>query len=346
MEVSYKKDGNRKFLIVKQEKLEETDYKLQMVLNNKISGIVPMSIRNINNEAEIYYCTTSMISMESMFAQKNITVHELCEVIKNIKIISENMREYLLDINNIIFDMQFVFINRKSGKYGFCYFPNTTDKFQNTLEKFFEKILGYIDYKDKRSVSIAYGIQQITVQDDFTIQELLDYINNNMERDMRPQLETKQEQENFEPVLGEKQTGWNLKEKSKWRSIVGIITGKDKYITEEEIALSTCSKCKPLLKLRGINHNITIEITHDKLPCIIGKSKKNSDFFIGNSAISRTHIRIMETKIGICIEDLNSTNGTLVNGELLNAYEKKKINAGDYIKIANIKFVVESNIAK
>ena len=39
MEISYKKDGINNYMIIRNQKDVENDYKLQMLINNKIEGI-------------------------------------------------------------------------------------------------------------------------------------------------------------------------------------------------------------------------------------------------------------------------------------------------------------------
>lgn len=41
------------------------------------------------------------------------------------------------------------------------------------------------------------------------------------------------------------------------------------------------------------------------------------------------------------VEDLNSTNGTYVNGQKLEPHKLKEINVGDQITVADIDFIVE-----
>ena len=59
MEISYIKDGNRNTMIIKDIKIEKNDYKLQMVLNNHIEGLVQISVESINNETMLYYDISS-----------------------------------------------------------------------------------------------------------------------------------------------------------------------------------------------------------------------------------------------------------------------------------------------
>ena len=44
MEISYKKDGINNYMIIRNQKDVENDYKLQMLINNKIEGILSINI--------------------------------------------------------------------------------------------------------------------------------------------------------------------------------------------------------------------------------------------------------------------------------------------------------------
>ena len=112
MEISYIKDGNRNTMIIKDIKIEKNDYKLQMVLNNHIEGLVQISVESINNETMLYYDISSKTQMSNMFTRKQMSGKELYIFIKDIKMLSERMSEYLLTLDNIIFDTDL----RLSGK--------------------------------------------------------------------------------------------------------------------------------------------------------------------------------------------------------------------------------------
>ena len=45
MEISYKKDGMNNYMIIRNQKDVENDYKLQMLINNKIEGILSINIK-------------------------------------------------------------------------------------------------------------------------------------------------------------------------------------------------------------------------------------------------------------------------------------------------------------
>lgn len=72
------------------------------------------------------------------------------------------------------------------------------------------------------------------------------------------------------------------------------------------------------------------------VPFMIGKHSELSDYQLKRPEISRLHLRI-DKKENVCIvTDLNSTNGTVVNGYALQANETVSVKSGDLIYLAGI----------
>ena len=65
------------------------------------------------------------------------------------------------------------------------------------------------------------------------------------------------------------------------------------------------------------NSNVLKELKIDQDEIIIGRDPGN-DIQIDNEAVSREHARIIRGPNYYLIEDLNSTNGTFVNGKKIN----------------------------
>ena len=73
-------------------------------------------------------------------------------------------------------------------------------------------------------------------------------------------------------------------------------------------------------------------------PFIIGKHEELVDYVLNRSTVSRLHVRIDREGEEYRITDLNSTNGTMVGGRLLEANETAGICTGDEICIADLYF--------
>jgi pSer/pThr/pTyr-binding forkhead associated (FHA) protein len=73
----------------------------------------------------------------------------------------------------------------------------------------------------------------------------------------------------------------------------------------------------------------------------IGRDKANNISLNNDSYISRHHAWVLFIKGNYFVEDLGSTNGTLLNGEVLS--ERKQIFPGDRIKFGRTELVFEVN---
>ena len=76
-------------------------------------------------------------------------------------------------------------------------------------------------------------------------------------------------------------------------------------------------------------------------PFVIGKNKNLADYTLQKDTVSRFHLRIDNEGKNYTVTDLNSTNGTRVNGKALDANETSLIKAGDEIYIADVGYVFE-----
>ncbi len=71
----------------------------------------------------------------------------------------------------------------------------------------------------------------------------------------------------------------------------------------------------------------------------IGKDKSKVEYCISdNSSVSRTHANIIRKNDGYYLMDLNTTNGTYINGRRLNSEQEVKLSSGDKIKLSNEEF--------
>ncbi|WP_125141441.1 DUF6382 domain-containing protein [Clostridium transplantifaecale] len=91
----------------------------------------------------------------------------------------------------------------------------------------------------------------------------------------------------------------------------------------------------PVLVSMGENEN-SIEIPY--LPFVIGKHAELADFCLSRPTVSRLHLRIDKREGVYIVTDLNSTNGTAVEGYKLQANETVSIRDGDIISIAEVKY--------
>ena len=75
------------------------------------------------------------------------------------------------------------------------------------------------------------------------------------------------------------------------------------------------------------------------LPTTVGKAQAYVDVVLPDPSVSRVHARIYKGEEG-CIEirDLDSTNGTFINGTRLEPNEKRRVHRGDEVRFGNMEY--------
>ena len=82
------------------------------------------------------------------------------------------------------------------------------------------------------------------------------------------------------------------------------------------------------------------QISLSELPCVIGKMREYVDQVLDDSSVSRMHARFALDRDGqMTIRDLNSTNGTWLNGERLSPNESRSLQRGDHVRLGRMEFV-------
>lgn len=78
-----------------------------------------------------------------------------------------------------------------------------------------------------------------------------------------------------------------------------------------------------------------------KFPCIIGSMQGYCDIVIVDKLVSRMHLCIRQLQDGWYLEDMNSTNGTFINGSRIKPNQQLKIQDQDRIRLAAAAYKVE-----
>jgi predicted component of type VI protein secretion system len=81
-----------------------------------------------------------------------------------------------------------------------------------------------------------------------------------------------------------------------------------------------------------------------QLPLLVGRSEE-AKFRIQQDRVSRKHCEFFEQEGGVYLRDLGSTNGTFLNGELIETSAKVPLEPGAVVKIGSLEFRVEFDAA-
>lgn len=120
--------------------------------------------------------------------------------------------------------------------------------------------------------------------------------------------------------------------------VFGSGTEEDFRFSSEEAGNTVRFSEKEMIgRLYGRDRGSRIDLR--TLPLTVGKAQAYSDVVLADPSVSRVHARIYKGEGG-CIEirDLDSTNGTYVNGEKLDPNEKRRVQRGDEVRFGNVEY--------
>ncbi|MBQ1901175.1 MAG: FHA domain-containing protein [Lachnospiraceae bacterium] len=257
----------------------------------------------------------------------------------------------------------------------FCYRPYRNMAVQEQLISLWEFFLTIVDHKMEEFVKLCYELYDVITRGNFTMEGIQERIqefsqsqnslpkpnieqpyvekvelkrketeDNDMLEELEIEDESKENMDVFQILRDAFQTMWKhiqiLKEKNKVKFIPEQ-EAEDDYIydPEEDYSRPTVllhggeDLCVGKLLYEGSGEEEDIIINKDIFR--IGSRDTDNDAVLHSSGVSRHHARILKQGDSYFLEDLNSTNGTFVNGKQLNYKEKLKLEIMDQIRFAD-----------
>jgi adenylate cyclase len=114
--------------------------------------------------------------------------------------------------------------------------------------------------------------------------------------------------------------------------------------------VGTTTRMVPQITLRfegpdSAGHKHAFDVALDRLMnqsqgLVIGRSVDQSELVVAHATVSRRHARLFLAGEALQVEDLGSTNGTMVNGAALRAGAPVALHAGNKLRIGDVELLV------
>ena len=272
----------------------------------------------------------------------------------------------LLDVNGMLLDSEFIFLNSTGEEIFFVFYPQRNRNIVEDLQKLVEFLLSKLSHTDRELVQRAYDIYELFLSENFQVEELkYAILKKRMDQKEVYQVEEREElrvgetEHVYHKVCTAEVSGSYLQNQvegklSAWykrakellirhpkEEIPAVVYPEDE---EETIQMTnyptlciatTLGEPRGILMYEGMGSYPDIEL--QQTTCVIGKSI-HACVQIPKDTISNIHAKIEYQNGDYYIEDMNSTNGTFVNDEILNYREKRSLNPGDVIRFADLKY--------
>lgn len=155
---------------------DSDNYEMNMILNNKIDHVLPVSVKRINGEVKLYYDISDMKVFAEYIKTNKVGFEQIKRFLKNISELSKCLENYLLNINHIIIDENCIFINERKKYVEFLYNPFEERDFTEGLKGILSLVLPYINHDDQMTVFLAYGFMEELDGDLVTSGNIMDIV--------------------------------------------------------------------------------------------------------------------------------------------------------------------------
>jgi len=125
MEYRFKRDLKNSFMIAKAT-FDDMGYEKDILMYNDIDILVPFHTVSINNEMQVWYDITGLVSLKDYLMQQGITLELIRKVLVYLKIAIDETERYLIDVNHLIIDANTIFVvkNNSEWKLMLIYYPD------------------------------------------------------------------------------------------------------------------------------------------------------------------------------------------------------------------------------
>lgn len=437
MQITYKRNGMKNYLIVKSEKDDAPGLREKMIVRNDIEHLARMTPQSIDGHLYYYYDIQGMVSLETLFSSRTLSEPEISAVLNGLSGLLSELQRYLLSPEEVLFAPSVVWLMPDTLTPMFIYVPGLDRDDTYSVHSLAEFLTEHVGESDRAAAAIAYryleAVETGYIIPEYNFPGISDHASHDpyqtaLEKGSDPVSPVDPDRywdlregisEEMKPFFEHTETDEKRDHRKKisylllgmviFAAIVYIVFVLDPslfpiYLTDDEylaagaaiaiafaiVLMSVMFICgrrndtpqdqslksedfppdtnnrsedridylefegqssdaddEKTVLLRGPVYNANrkthpvltykdgrnIDIT--TLPFLLGKMKTRVDGVIDGTGISRIHAMIKEMDGKFYLSDLNSLNGTVINGAVLNANETVEIREGDIISFAD-----------
>lgn len=328
--------GEMRVLMVKPGRKERIRESEREYLSDRIiNGFLPL--RRGRQSGSLLYYTMDFVSLKDYLEHTVLGRSTFLRIAGHILETVDSCRALNLDYRNIVLRTDRIFVNPKSALVRMIYLPFLHYEQPETLKQLFFSLAFNGSFSPYESTEYVKDyLRYLNEHEVFSIVDLKDYL---------------QEQKNGKTPV--KAGGCGRTEESRRQNVPPqtdcptVLLEADKTTLLESMCADEVNAKEVFAENISLIRLLTGErILVDHVPFYLGTDLRTADYVIGSSrGVSRRHARITCSQGKFWLSDLNSTNGTLLNGRQLIPQEDTALSNGDQLSLAGeiFEFLQEKN---
>ena len=181
IEVSYSRRLDYQYMMIETGGEARSDYRLSMLVNNRINGFLPVHVQQMNGKSTLSYEITSLENLPEFFDARKITYDEMVSLLLQFCSAVSEAGRYLLDGEGILLEPQYIYVSKSLERIRFCYYPYQHMPLHQSVNVLCRFLIDHIDYDDRRSLELAYGLFQESLRENLSISVIVGCIKDRLE---------------------------------------------------------------------------------------------------------------------------------------------------------------------
>lgn len=169
-QVMYESNSSSNYLVLKFDPdVSLNDYQTNMLLNNRINGLLEFNINYAGNHMNCFYNITSKCTLAGFLSRKRFSRNELLITLRSVINNICCLNNFLLYDGSLLLDENYIFVEPENIEVYFVYLPLSNVK--NDVKAFFQKlIVELVKFKDEKSDNYVQKILGAIKSELFSLQ--------------------------------------------------------------------------------------------------------------------------------------------------------------------------------
>lgn len=275
--------------------------------------------------------------------KKPISKYDFLFIMEQVVDVVQKLNINSLMIENVVFDIKNVFINETTKELQFIYLPLESNRGEVDILGFMEQIIyGAHPMQESDMEYVSRFVYFIKGLSNFDVDKIEQYI----QKEDRSIVNTiKRHNVGQSGFMTDKPADYYAHYDKKNDEATALLDNEATGLLDDEATGLLDDDATGLLDSSQTSYALLYRpLTDEKIsinkPVFrIGKERSYSDYFVANNdKVSRSHADIITRSGRFFVVDLNSKNGTFVNGNAIPVQQEVEIFDGDRLRLANEEF--------
>ena len=376
MEIEYRRTWNQSVMLITGH-VEEENYELKMLKHNTVAGLLPVEEIQETGDFRFCYDITGKKSLECYLENNALNPVMIKKILENLIHLCREMERYLLKEEKLLLKEDMIFMDSREEQFYFCYYPDKEGELREEFGKLIEEMLPQLDHENREETEKVYAIYEKTREENYSLLNLQELFFKEEENGGEVWKEYEiagdeteaadltvtnpQNSQKMDRISSIKKQMLQILEKGISWLYRDKLNRKKKEFSMPEIPVPAIRKKQMPQKIypQEQDKNPLLEYTEkaitgarlmylgggeerdfvvDKDIFLIGTDASAVDGVLKSRAAGEIQAKITRAENTYYIEDMNSANGTLVNGKILIYKEVRRLEEGDRITFADISY--------